>query len=105
MGPNRQKNMALKSREWYYIVSMYKYNQLALFVVLNGKFNQKSNSQPNWPELGVIRAELGITWGKHDFQKMRAVLQVYMYNYYKLTLFQVLNEKFDQKSNFHPGLA
>ena len=83
--------MALKSREWYYVVFMYKYNQLALFVVLNRKFDKKSNSQPNWPELGVIRAELGITWGKRDFQKMRVVLQVSMYNYYQLTLFLVLN--------------
>jgi len=74
--------MALKSREWYYIVSMYKYNQLALFVVLNGKFDKKSNSQPNWLELGVIRAELGITWGKCDFQEMRVVLQVSIYSYY-----------------------
>ena len=84
---------------------MYKYNQLHLFVVLNGKFDQKSNSQPNWPELGVIRAELGITWEKHDFQEMRVVLQVYIYSYYQLTLFLVLNGKFDQKSNFHPVLA
>ena len=30
----------------YYIVSMYKYYQLTFFLVLIGKFDQKSNSQP-----------------------------------------------------------
>jgi len=31
---------------WYYIVSMYKYYQLTLFLVLIGKYDQKSNLQP-----------------------------------------------------------
>jgi len=29
----------------------------------------------------------------------------YMYNYYQLTMFLVLIEKFDQKSNFQPRLT
>jgi len=44
-----------KSEEWYYIVSMYKYYQVTLFLVLIQKFDQKSNFQPDWPELGLIR--------------------------------------------------
>ena len=42
-GPNGEKNMVLKSQEWYYIVSMYKYYQLILFRVFIKKFDQKSN--------------------------------------------------------------
>jgi len=67
--------MVIKGREWYYIVSMYKYYQLALFLVLIGKFNQKSNFYPRlagtkpyktriWPKRGenmVLRAESDIT--------------------------------------------
>jgi len=37
--------MVLKSREWYYIISMNKYYQLTLFLGLIRKFNQKSNFQ------------------------------------------------------------
>jgi len=37
--------MIFKSRDWYYIVSMYKYYQLTLFRVFIEKFDQKSNSQ------------------------------------------------------------
>jgi len=49
--------MIFKNREWYYIVSIYKYYQLTLFLVLIGKFDQKSYFQPRWPELGLIRAK------------------------------------------------
>jgi len=49
--------MVLKSRERYYIISIYKYYQLTLFLVLIGKFDQKSNFQPRWTKLGLIRAE------------------------------------------------
>jgi len=49
--------MIFKSREWYYIVSMCKHYQLTLFLVIIGKFDQKSNFKPHWPELGLIRAE------------------------------------------------
>jgi len=49
--------MIFKSREWYYIVFIYKYYQLNLFVVLTGKFGQKINFQPYWLKLGLIRAK------------------------------------------------
>jgi len=50
-GPNMEKTWFLKSWNWYYIVSMYKYYKLTLFLVLIGKFDQKSNFSPiglNW---------------------------------------------------------
>jgi len=39
--------MIFKSQEGYYIVSMYKYYQVTLFLVLIQKFDQKSNFQPD----------------------------------------------------------
>jgi len=44
--------MVVNSHELYYIVSIYKYYLLTLLLVLIGKFDS-----PNWPELGLIRAE------------------------------------------------
>jgi len=41
--------------EWYYIISMYKYNQFSSFLVLTGTKSQTFS--PNWPELRVIRAK------------------------------------------------
>jgi len=46
IGPKWGENVIFKSREWYYIVYIYKYYQLTLFLVLTGTFNQKSNFQP-----------------------------------------------------------
>ena len=40
------ENIVLKRRELYYIVTVYKYYQLTLFLVLIGKFDQKPNFQP-----------------------------------------------------------
>ena len=45
VGPKQGENFILKSREWYYIISMYKY-KLTFFLSLIRKFDQKSNSQP-----------------------------------------------------------
>jgi len=39
------ENFILKSREWYYIIFMYKYK--SFFLSLIGKFDQKSNFQPD----------------------------------------------------------
>jgi len=50
-------NMILKSREWYYIVSMYKYYQLSLFLVLIRKFTKNQIFNPDWPKLTLIRAK------------------------------------------------
>jgi len=55
--PKQGENVIFKSREWYYIVSMYKYYYLTLFLVLNGKFDQKSNFHHQLAWLDLIRAE------------------------------------------------
>jgi len=65
----RVENVVLKSRELYYVVSIYNYYQLTLFLVLIGKFDQKSNFIPNWPELGHIRAEKGSNGEKTWFSR------------------------------------
>jgi len=39
IGPKGGENEVLKSREWYYIVSMHKYYQLTLFLILIRKFD------------------------------------------------------------------
>jgi len=49
--------MVVNSHELYYIVSMYKYYQLIILLVLIGKFDQSQTFSPDWPELGLIRAE------------------------------------------------
>jgi len=43
--------------------------------------------------------------GKHGFQVSWMVYIVFLYNYYKLSLFSVLIAKLDQESNFQPCLA
>jgi len=45
IGPKPGEIFILKSREWYYIISMYKY-KLTFFLSLTGKFDQKLNFQP-----------------------------------------------------------
>jgi len=47
----------IQEHELYYIFSMYKYYQLTLFLFLIGKFDQKSNFQSDWLELGLIRVK------------------------------------------------
>jgi len=49
--------MVVNSNELYYIFFMYKYYQLILLLFLIGKFNQSQTFSPDWPELGLIRAE------------------------------------------------
>ena len=49
--------MILKSRELYYLVSMYKYYQFTLFLVLIWKYDKIQTFTPDFPELGLIRAE------------------------------------------------
>jgi len=55
--PKQGENLVANSHELYYIVSMYKYNQLTLLQVLIEKCNQSQTFSPDWPELGHIRAE------------------------------------------------
>ena len=45
IGPKQGENFIPKSREWYYIISMYKY-KFTFFLSLIGKFDKKSNFQP-----------------------------------------------------------
>ena len=57
--------MVIKGREWYYIVSMYKYYQLALFLVLIGKFNQKSNFYPRLAGTKTYKSQVGPKRGEN----------------------------------------
>ena len=61
--------MVVNSHELYYIISMYKYYQLTLLLVLIGKFNQSQTFSPDLPELGLIRAEYGLNLEKTCFSK------------------------------------
>ena len=56
--------MNVNTHELYYIVSMYKYYQLTLLLVLIGKFDKSQTFSPDWPEQGLIRAELRTNMGK-----------------------------------------
>ena len=67
--------MDLKNREWYYIISIYNYYLLIFLLVLIKKFDKMSNFHPDWPELGLIRAELCPMQRKCGFQEPRVVLQ------------------------------
>jgi len=49
--------MVVNSHELYYIDFMYKYYQLTLLLILIEKFDQSQIFSPDWPELGLIRAE------------------------------------------------
>jgi len=55
--PKQGEKMIVNIHELYYIVSMYKYYQLTLLLVLIGKFDQSQTFSPDCPELGLIRAE------------------------------------------------
>jgi len=67
--PKQGENIVVNSHELYYIVSMYKYYQLALLLILIEKFNQSQTFSPDWLELGLIRAEEGLNWEKTCFSK------------------------------------
>jgi len=49
--PKQKENMVVNSHE------LYKYYQLTLLLVLIEKFDQSQTFSPDWPELGLIRAE------------------------------------------------
>ena len=55
--PKQGENMVVNCYELYYIVSMYKYYQLSLLLILIEKFDENQTFIPDWPELGLIRAE------------------------------------------------
>jgi len=74
-----------------------------LFQVLIEKFDQKSNFKPDWPELGLIIAELGLNVEKNIVFKCCEwyyIVSLFNDNH----LFVVLIWKFAQKSNFQPSL-
>jgi len=56
--------MILKSREWYYIVSIYKYYQLTLFLVLFGSLTKSQIFSLDWFKLGFRRDEWA-KWGEN----------------------------------------
>ena len=47
--PRQEENIVVNSHELYFIVSMYKYYQLILLLVLIGKFDQSQIFIPDWP--------------------------------------------------------
>ena len=94
--------MVLKRQEWYYIVSIYKYYQVTLFLVLIQKFDRKSNFQPDWPELGLIRFDQYPDREKFFLKRREWWYVVSMYKHFELTLYLIQIRKFDQKSNFQP---
>ena len=62
LGLNRAqtgKNVVLKSRDRYDIVSIYKYYQLTLFLVLIGSVTKSQTFGPDWPKPGLNRAQTG----------------------------------------------
>jgi len=57
---------------------------------------KSQNFSPDWPELGLIRAEYCLNREKPGLKSREWYYIVSTYNYYKLTLFLMLIEKFDK---------
>ena len=57
--------MVVNSHELDYIVSMHKYYQLILLLVLIGKFDQSQTFSPDWPELGPYKSRIGPKLGEN----------------------------------------
>ena len=57
IGNKQGENVIFKSQEWYYIVSMHKYYQLSLFLILES-FTKSQIFSPDWPKLSLIRSKL-----------------------------------------------
>ena len=75
IGPKWGENVIFKHREWYYIVSMYKYYQLTLFLVLIWKFDQKSNFHHRLAGTKPYECRLGKKhWEKYGSQELGVVL-------------------------------
>jgi len=89
--PKQGENVVLKSRERYYIISIYKYYEKTLFLVLIGKFDQKSNFHPQlvWGKPYKSR-----TWPKLEenvaFKSRGWYYLVFMYIYFLLAFFLFL---------------
>jgi len=49
--------MIFESQVWYYVVFMYKYYQLTLFLILMESLTKIQTFSPDWPELGLIKAD------------------------------------------------
>jgi len=86
--------VVLKSRERYYIVSIYKYYQLTLFLVLFGSLTKSQIFSVDWSKLGLGRDDRA-RWGENVIYKNHEKLvenRIYkgrewyyivsMYNYY-----------------------
>ena len=84
---------------------MYKYYQLNLFLVLTGKFDQKSNFHPRIAWSRPYKSQIVPKQGENFILKSREWYYIISMYKYKLTFFLSLIGKFDQKSNFQPRLA
>ena len=96
VGPKRIENMVLNSRKSYYIVSMYKYYQLTIFLILIGNFDQKLNFQPRLVWTRPYKSRIGLKRGENLIFKSREWYYIVsMYNLRLVNLFLILIGKFD----------
>ena len=68
--------MVLKSKEQYYIAFIFNYFQLILFLVLIGKFDQKSNLQYDWFS-ALLELSIAQIGRKCDSQELRVILDYF----------------------------
>jgi len=69
--------MVPMSRELYYIVTMYKYYQLTLFLVLIGKFDQKPNFQPRLASTRPYKIRIGNNHGENMVPKVESSITLF----------------------------
>ena len=84
---------------------MYKYYQLNLFLVLTGKFDQKSNFHPQMAWSKPYKSKIGPKQGENFILKSQEWYYIIFMYKYQLTFILSIVEKFDRKSNFQPRLA
>jgi len=95
--------MIFKSKEWYYLVSLYNYFQLNLFLVLSRKFDRRSNFHSRLAKTKPYTRRIGPKRVENEVPKSREWYYIVsMHKYYQLSLFLVLIGKCDQKPNFWP---
>jgi len=80
-----------KCRKWYYIVFMYKYYSINLFLILIGKFDQKSTFIPDSPELGHMVPNRALTGRKRGSQEQGVVLHRFFAQILLINLISSLN--------------
>ena len=90
MGPKWGESVIFKNLKWYNIVCMYKNYQLTFFLVLIGKFDQKSNFQPLLAWISPYKSWWAKQGENEIFKSDKGYYIVSMYKYCQLTLFLVL---------------